>query len=195
MAVKKLDRFRCARLSSSAMTEVAEGGSRAAPEFAADGAIDAGFGIEFMFPFGRLFSPSPTKKDFRSSGFRASLFRLADGQFCIPQSSFRVSLLRSSFFPIMREPCKLPPQTGAQVTRDDSSAAEGFGRLKIARQSAILVVAWRQMTGLRTKVGCRRKIWPLLLSVSAYVVGPFRQMSKAHEESAHKCRISAGADP
>jgi hypothetical protein len=56
MAAKKLDRLRCTRLSSSAMTEIAEGGTRTAPESAADGASDAGFGIEFMFPFGRLFS-------------------------------------------------------------------------------------------------------------------------------------------
>jgi hypothetical protein len=56
MAAKKLDRLRCARLSSSVTAEIAEAGSRTAPEPGAGGAIAAGFGIEFMFPFGRLFN-------------------------------------------------------------------------------------------------------------------------------------------
>lgn len=50
------------------------------------------------------------------------------------------------------------------MKRHDSSAAEDFRRLKITRRSAVLVVAWHQMTSLRTKAGCGRKLWRLLLS-------------------------------
>jgi hypothetical protein len=55
------------------MITIAEQGSRTAPESGANGALDAGSGIEFMFPFGRLFRPHPTKEDFPPGGFKGSL--------------------------------------------------------------------------------------------------------------------------
>jgi hypothetical protein len=71
------------------MPETAKGGSGTAPESDADGAIDAGFGIEFIFPFRPSSDLHSIKRISRPevSGIAIFEFRPADSAFRNPHFS------------------------------------------------------------------------------------------------------------
>jgi hypothetical protein len=120
----------------------------------ADGAIEAESGIEFIFPSGRVCDLTRLK---RISGPKVSGIVISSTGLSNPTFAFGTAFPPIVYFPIGSEPCKLPCRMGAQVNRDHSSAVEDAGRFKITQWSAVLILAWEQMTGLRTIFGCLRK--------------------------------------